>query len=453
MHNRQTYSMLKPQQKEAIGLLSIGTFLEYFDLMLYVHMAVLLNELFFPKTDPHTTALLSAFAFCTTFVFRPIGALIFGWLGDNIGRKSTVIITTFMMAVSCFTMANLPTYEQIGITASWLLTLCRIMQGMSSMGEIMGAEIYLAEATKPPIQYPVVSLMSTFSSFGTMVALAIASLVTSYNFNWRHAFMCGAGVALVGVVARTSLRETPDFADAKRHLKRALHNVSDKISINQNRLENNLLINEKVSRKTAIAYFFINCSWPVSFYFTYIHCSNILKNSFNYSVEQVIHHNLIVSLVNLLVYITLTFLCYRIYPLIITRFRLKVFWVLALILPFCLNSVTDPIHVLLIQSSFMLFNPQGLPAIAIYIKHFPIFKRFSYTSWIFALSRALMYVVTSFGLVYLVEYFGHFGVIMIMLPISIGFAYGLNHFEKLEKEAGNYPETVSNKDCFEVAVQ
>src|SRR5574343_1713793 len=106
---------LTREQKQAIGLLSIGTFLEYFDLMLYVHMAVLLNELFFPKTDAHTAMLITAFSFCSTYVLRPIGALIFGYIGDNIGRKATVIITTFMMAISCVIMANLPTYEQIGI--------------------------------------------------------------------------------------------------------------------------------------------------------------------------------------------------------------------------------------------------------------------------------------------------------------------------------------------------
>ena len=112
------FSSLKREQKEAIGLLQIGTFLEYFDLMLYVHMAVLLNELFFPKTDPHTANLLSAFAFCSTFVLRPFGALIFGYIGDNIGRKTTVIITTMMMSTSCIIMANLPTYAQVGITAN-----------------------------------------------------------------------------------------------------------------------------------------------------------------------------------------------------------------------------------------------------------------------------------------------------------------------------------------------
>jgi MFS transporter, MHS family, proline/betaine transporter len=94
--DRQT--SLTKEQKEAVGLLSIGTFLEYFDLMLYVHMAVLLNELFFEPTNPLTASLLAAVAFCSTYVLRPFGALLFGWIGDNIGRRETVIITTLMMA-------------------------------------------------------------------------------------------------------------------------------------------------------------------------------------------------------------------------------------------------------------------------------------------------------------------------------------------------------------------
>jgi MFS family permease len=114
---------LTKEQKDAVGLLSIGTFLEYFDLMLYVHMAVLLNELFFPKTDPFTASLLAAFAFCSTYILRPFAALLFGYIGDNIGRKATVIITTGIMSISCLVMANLPTYAQIGIGASSAITI------------------------------------------------------------------------------------------------------------------------------------------------------------------------------------------------------------------------------------------------------------------------------------------------------------------------------------------
>ena len=99
---------LTREQKEAVGLLSIGTLLEYFDLMLYVHMAVLLNELFFPKTHPFTASLLSAFAFCSTFVFRPFGALIFGYIGDTIGRRVTVVITTIHDGYFLYYYGNIP---------------------------------------------------------------------------------------------------------------------------------------------------------------------------------------------------------------------------------------------------------------------------------------------------------------------------------------------------------
>lgn len=76
---------LTKQQKEAVELLSIGTLLEYFDLMVYVHMAVLLNSLFFPQNDPDSASFFTAIAYSITFVFRPFGALLFGWIGDTIG--------------------------------------------------------------------------------------------------------------------------------------------------------------------------------------------------------------------------------------------------------------------------------------------------------------------------------------------------------------------------------
>lgn len=137
---------LTKEQKKAIGLLSIGTFLEYVDFMLYIHMGVFLNEIFFaPTNNPYSAALLGAFSFSAPFIVRPIGALIFGWIGDRIGRKSTVIITTSIMAISCLMIANLPTYAQIGITASIIVIICRILQGMSSIGEVIGVELYFTK--------------------------------------------------------------------------------------------------------------------------------------------------------------------------------------------------------------------------------------------------------------------------------------------------------------------
>ena len=249
------FSALKRDQKEAIGLLQIGTLLEYFDLMLYVHMAVLLIELFFPKTDPHTAALLAALTFCSTFVLRPFGALIFGHIGDTFGRKPTVVITTSMMAISCILMATLPTYAEIGIAAAWIVIICRILQGLSSMGEITGAQIYVTEITKPPVQYPAVAFLNVMPDIGGMLALSIVSLVITMGFNWRIAFWIGAVIAVVGSVARTRLRETPEFVDMKRQTAREIQEEKTDDLTRSAKLPrlDKLIKNQKINKKTLMA--------------------------------------------------------------------------------------------------------------------------------------------------------------------------------------------------------
>ncbi|OZG32129.1 MULTISPECIES: MFS transporter [Rickettsieae] len=432
--DRQT--SLTREQKEAVGLLSIGTFLEYFDLMLYVHLAVLLNELFFPKYESFAASMLTAFAFCSTFIFRPIGALIFGYIGDRAGRKATVIITTIMMAISCVIMANVPTYAQIGITASIIITVCRVLQGMSSVGELVGAELYLTETIKPPIQYPTVAFVAVASVIGTTAALGVASLVTSYGLNWRLAFWIGAIIALVGGVSRTTLRETPDFVDAKLRLKKKC----EKANIDIKELANNPIVNEKVNKKSVLYLFIVNCVWPVCFYFSYVHCGSLLKSSFGYSAEQVIHQNFILSMIQLAGKLFVSYLSYKIYPMKILKVQLVVFSIFVLFSPYILNNITEAFYLFLFQIFLVLFAIDIGPAVPIFFKYFPVFKRYTYNSMIYAVSRALMYVITSFGILFLTKYFGHWGLLIIMIPISVGFAFGLRHFQKLEKEAGIYVE-------------
>lgn len=430
------FSSLKREQKEAIGLLQIGTFLEYFDLMLYVHMAVLLNELFFPKTDPHTASLIAAFAFCSTYVLRPFGALLFGYIGDNIGRKTTVIITTMMMAISCLIMANLPTYSQIGISAAWIVTICRLLQGLSSMGEVIGANLYLTEITKPPERYPIVATLAISTVLGSTMALVIASLVTSTGFNWRLAFWIGAGIALVGSVARTRLRETPDFVDMKRKIKRAIedstHDGLGKAA--ELLIKTNPVWKEKINWTTFTAYFFVLCGWPVAFFFSYVHCGIILKSQFGYTSEQVIHQNFKVSLFQLLSWTFVAVLCRWIHPLKIVKFRSFIFYILLIFLPFLMNNAQSPHDIFLVQSAIVIFGLIDVPAVPVFIIYFPVFRRFTCETFAYALSRAVVYIITSFGLVYLTNAFGHWGIWFIMIPISLSFLWGVSYFEKLEKQ-------------------
>ncbi len=339
-------------------------------------MAVLLNDLFFPKTDPHTAGLLTAFTFCSTYLLRPIGALIFGYIGDNIGRKATVVITTSMMAFSSIIIASLPTYEQIGIAAAWIMRACRISQGLSSMGEIIGAEIYTMEITKPPLRYPCTAFIFCSSRFGSMAALGIATLVTSHGFNWRVAFWIGATIAVVGSLARTRLRETPEFADLKLRMKKAIEKShKGGLETAADILEKtNKAWKEEVNPKISIGFFMIQSACAIGFYFTYIHGASILKNTFNYSSEDIIYRNFILSIFTLAGAIFSTLLAVKIDALKIVKVRTGIFLLLATIFPIVVETQKSETTFFILQSFFALLLLASHPATANIYEHFPVLE-------------------------------------------------------------------------------
>lgn len=407
---------LSRDQKEAVGLLQIGTFLEYFDLMLYVHLSVLLNELFFPKTDQRTAALISAFAFCSTYIFRPVGALLFGYIGDHIGRKTAIIISTTMMAVSCFFMSILPTYAEVGIFASIAVITCRILQSFSATGEVIGAEIYLSELLKPPASYQLVSWVSELCTLGSLAALIAASLIFKCGANWRAVFILGGMIALSGAVARRKLRETSDFLKAKANKNKTLRKV-------------------KTSKETSLAYFFIYSGFPLCFYIIFIHCADFLKYSMHYTPEQIIDHNLFLTLFSTIVGVSIIFLVKKFHPLKILRVRAIASSTVLFAMP--LLPLTNIYALTGVQILLTIFSLGTLPAIPIFFKYFPIQRRFTYSSMLYAISRAVMYLVTSLGLVYLTNRLGPYGIWFIAFPVSIGFLWGVEHFAKLDGLKGS----------------
>lgn len=431
-------SNLDREKREAIGLLQIGTFLEYFDLMLYVHMAIILNGLFFEKTDQFSEQLLTAFAFSSTFVFKPFGALLFGYIGDKIGRKATVVITTTMMSVTCFVMAVLPTYAQIGISASIGITICRMLQGISSMGESVGSEIYLTEITKPPVRYPAVGLIGTAGAFGSMASLGAATVFLKLGLEWRVIFLLGALIAIVGTMARTRLRETSEFADMKRRLQIAVERTRQEgLSQAADLLKSTSVIwKERVEVKTAIAYFLVFCGFPVCFYISYMYCGHLLKHQFGYSGQEVIYHNFMLSALNFVGLLGFVLLTYKVYPLRIVKAKLYVYYPFILLTPLVLAHVTSPVYLLIFQVIGVVFGPSTIPPRAIFLVHFPIFKRFTYAGLIAAMAHAVVYILTSYGSAFLTKAFGSWGLLILTVPTAIGFTYGIRHFEALEKNAG-----------------
>lgn len=434
------FSDLSADQKQMLKLLGIGTFLEYFDLFLYAHMAVLLNGLFFPPAVSSSQSLLAAFAFCSSFVFRPIGAWLLGSIGDKYGRKITVIITTFITSATCFVMAFLPTYKQAGMLATWAMLLCRMLQGLASMGEIVAAQLLLTETIPLPARFPAVGLITIFADIGGVTAIAVAMLSTSYRFNWRIAFMIGACIAVIGTVARTTLRESAEFADATRRLKRVFKNLRQ----DPNLVTGTPFYNEPVNPKTALSYFLLRCAGPTFLYFIFFYAISLLKKNFHYSTYQALVHNLWLGIIQLLALSILrTYLSTKIHPLKIH----KLAWILTSIfipfLPWLLNHITAPWQLFMIQTFMIIFWPSMLPATPIFFKNFPVFTRFSYVSFLFAISSAFINIITSFCLTYLIDCCGYWGLLVLMVPVLIGYGYGLQHFIQLEKAANRYPALIT----------
>jgi MFS transporter, MHS family, proline/betaine transporter len=250
--------------------------------------------------------------------------------------------------------------------------------------------------------------------------------------------LLGAYLSLImgiGSSARRRLRETPEFADMKLRIKKTMEDfeLNDKKKMILPSLkQRNPLWKEKVNLKTALAYFLISCGFPACFYLSYIYCGHILKNNFSYTSDQIIQQNLIVSIFQSLSFLIYSICSHKINPLKILKFRIYVFLPFVIISPYLLNHFSTVYEILIFQCFIMTFGVMDCPGAGVFISHFPIAKRFTSLGLIYAFSRISIYIITSFGFVYLTKWFSSFGVFIIMTLITAGFIWGVKHFQELE---------------------
>lgn len=202
----------------------IGNGLEWYDYALYGQMAWLLSTLFFPDGDP-TVALLATYGvFAAGFVVRPLGGVLFGWIGDTYGRKTAMVIAVLMMAIPTGCIGLLPTYEQIGILAPILLTLIRLLQGLSLGGEFSGSITYIVEHA-PPEKRGVAGSASLISlNLGFLLGigmtqgfLALLGPEAFEAWGWRVPFLLGVVIGFIGFYIRTHCHESPVYETAKKN--------------------------------------------------------------------------------------------------------------------------------------------------------------------------------------------------------------------------------------------
>ncbi len=226
MDTTMTLSDTKKQRSgknKAIISGMLGNGLEWYDYALYGHMSIIFSQLFFPQGDASKNLILTLLIFASGFISRPLGAIFFGRLGDKFGRKKALTASMMMMAIPTGCIGLLPSYEAIGIAAPILLTLIRILQGLSLGGAYSGSISYVVEHAAPDQRSTIgsvikLSLVVGFL-FGSLISTIVASSLSPeafYSWGWRLPFFLGVGIGVVGFYIRNHGDESPVYEQAKK---------------------------------------------------------------------------------------------------------------------------------------------------------------------------------------------------------------------------------------------
>jgi MFS family permease len=210
------------EERKVIFASSLGTVFEWYDFYLYGSLAGIIAKQFFSALDPTAAFIASLMAFAAGFLVRPAGALVFGRLGDMIGRKYTFLITILIMGLSTVLVGVLPNYSSIGIAAPIILVALRVLQGLALGGEYGGAATYVAEHAPHGKRGAYTSWIQTTATLGLFLSLIVIigtqTLLGADAFNgwgWRVPFLISFLLLIVSVWIRLSLNETPAFKRMK----------------------------------------------------------------------------------------------------------------------------------------------------------------------------------------------------------------------------------------------
>lgn len=210
------------EERKVIFASSLGTVFEWYDFYLYGSLAAIIAKQFFAGTDPNTAFIFALLAFAAGFIVRPFGALVFGRLGDMIGRKYTFLVTILIMGISTFLVGLLPSYASIGIAAPIILISLRILQGLALGGEYGGAATYVAEHAPNDKRGAFTSWIQTTATLGLFLSLMVIlgtrtamGEAAFAEWGWRIPFLLSVFLLGISVWIRLSMNESPAFAKMK----------------------------------------------------------------------------------------------------------------------------------------------------------------------------------------------------------------------------------------------
>lgn len=212
------FPSITPKQRKTLVASSLGNILEWYDFALFGFFAPILAQLFFPSDD-HLASLLSTFGvFAAGFLMRPLGGALFGHFGDKVGRKNALAASVILMAIPTTLLGLLPTHSQVGLLAPILLTVLRLIQGLSVGGELTGSISFIVEHSPPSQRGFFGSWASNSIGMGLLLGSATGALMTSLlspddlaSWGWRIPFLFGIVVGGVGLYLRMKLEEPESF--------------------------------------------------------------------------------------------------------------------------------------------------------------------------------------------------------------------------------------------------
>lgn len=215
-----TETQVKRKRNKAIFAGALGNGVEWFENTAYASLAVIIAANFFDQENP-TTGLLSTFAlFAISFVFRPIGGIIFGWIGDRYGRRASLSLSVTMMGIMTALIGMLPTYETVGVVATVFLVLLRCLQGLSIGGEWGTSAVFLGEHAEQKRRGIIASWTPAGAWLGTGLAIGLVWVLTAIlggeammSWGWRIPFLVALPLALIGLWVRLSIDDTPEYKE------------------------------------------------------------------------------------------------------------------------------------------------------------------------------------------------------------------------------------------------
>ncbi len=213
---------MTPEERKVIFASSLGTVFEWYDFYLYGSLAAIIAKQFFAGLDPSSAFIFALLAFAAGFIIRPFGALVFGRLGDMIGRKYTFLVTILIMGISTFIVGVLPNYNSIGVAAPVILICLRLLQGLALGGEYGGAATYVAEHAPHGRRGAYTSWIQTTATLGLFLSLLVILGCRTFlgepvfnDWGWRIPFIVSILLLAISVWIRLSLSESPAFQKMK----------------------------------------------------------------------------------------------------------------------------------------------------------------------------------------------------------------------------------------------